>query len=454
MKSLIEILVETIHSKTPNHLLESPESKHNPMESGEEINTDLGKNHYLNDTPDEGWEYFWESWENLSDDEFNTEFGKSKEDYKTIFENEIISAKKKAVAYYKDYYSDKNPDVVNKFKKRGIFSLPIDTLKILHKRLDKIGASDKRHEIYYTTKGMKRANPITNMFSGSLKGAWGFAKPWKNKVYINLHQFSNPNVGGWQDSIYNTMVHEIGHVISFILFKWGKRPYKKIKVDNIFDKKDKKDPGVKYILTDAESYARVQQLRRALGVTTNLTTTEWVTLWMEAVNNGDIKFVDKVYRIKENQKAPEGVTDEQWKKIEGKKGCAPLTKDNTYEEILNSENPKWYDQVEQVTIEVSEDYSIYCVCQKTYTKKSCVETGADIKFTSRNHLWTLYQGLEYFGQDFHDIGALLAKFTSKYSKKGGKHYLTIDFSKIAQANEEWAAREQEIGGEDTDSALV
>ena len=453
MKSLIEILSETILSHSDKPILEAAEIKHNPMESGEEINTDLGKNHYLNETPDEGWSYFWESWNNFSDEEFNTEFGKSKEDYKTIFENEVRKAKKKAIEYYKNYYSHKNPDVIAKFKKRGIFSLPIDILKILKKRLDKIGESDKKVEIYYTDKETKRANLISNIGRG-LEGSWGFAKPWRNKVYINLHNFSNPNMSGWEDSIYNTMVHEIGHVISFILFRLGKKPYKKIKVDNIFDKKDTKNPDVKYVLKDIETHARLQVLRQVLGVTTNLTTREWIDLWMEAVNNGDIKFVEKVYRVKENQKAPEGVTDEQWKKVEGKKGCAPLTKDNAYEEILNSESPKWYDQVEQITIEVSDDYTTYCVCQKTYTDKSCVEEGKDIKFTSRKHLWTLYQGLEYFGQDLSDVGALLAKFTNKYTKKGDKHYITIDFSKIAQANEGWVSKEQEIGGEDTDSALA
>ena len=52
------------------------------------------------------------------------------------------------------------------------------------------------------------------------------------------------------------------------------------------------------------------------------------------------------------------------------------------------------------------------------------------------------------------MGALLAKFTNKYSKKGDKHYITIDFSKIAQANEEWVSKEQEIGDDDGMSALA
>ena len=450
MKSLIKTLSETIYSKTTPYLLESNAALHNPLERGEEITDKITDNHYLNDTPDEGWEDFWERWSSLSDEEFNTEFGKSKKDYKTQFENEVRNAKKKAVAYYKDYYSDKNPDVINKFKKGGFFFLPADILKILHKRLDKIAASDKKHEIYYSDKGMKLANPISGL-QGSLKHAWGFAKPWSNKVYINLHNFSNPDVSGWKDNLFHVMVHELGHVISFILFKRGKKAYKKIKVDKLFDKKDKKGAEDKYVMANVENFARMQQLRRVFDVTTNLSAEEWVDLWMEAVNNGNIKFVYKVGVVKEVEKAPDGFTYEEWKKLWGEKFCAPHLEDSVYEKILTSENPKWYDQGKQVTIEISEDYTRECVCKKGYA--NCDDV-ANFKYKNRQNLWALYQKLEYFGQDLTDVGALLARFTSKYSKKGGNHYITIDFSKIAQANEEWATQDQQIGDEDMDSALV
>ena len=132
MNSLLDILTETI---CESNLLESVENKHNPLEN-EEAEDEL--NHYLDDIPDEGWGYFWEKWRELSDKEFETEFGKSRETYKQELENEVRTAKQNAVKYYKDYYSEKNPDVVKKFKKRGWHLLPGNTLKILHRKLDKI----------------------------------------------------------------------------------------------------------------------------------------------------------------------------------------------------------------------------------------------------------------------------------------------------------------------------
>tara|TARA_R110000824_G_scaffold378808_1_gene570433 strand:- start:348 stop:1664 length:1317 start_codon:yes stop_codon:yes gene_type:complete len=428
MNSLFDILTETI---CETQLLEAEEDKNNPFEKEEQS----GLNHYMDKIPDEGWDYFWKSWREFPDEDFETEFGKSKESYKQEFAQQVSTAIQNAVKYYKDYYSEKNPDVIEKFKKRGIFSLPGNTLDSLHKKLDKISSNDKFHKIHYTPKGstfFNRAKDDTN-------SAWGYIKPHKPmNLHINLYNFSNPTVTEWQDSIYNTIVHELGHTITYLLRRLGKKPYKKIKVDNIFDKKRSKkgnydylekdyvDAGnvtyEPYVLDDMETHARLQTLRESLGVTSNLTTREWVDLWMKAVNNGDIEFAEKV-AMSTNTK---------------KKFCCEGCTEDDGTTIPKEDIPIWHDQEEQVTVEIPQKYVQVCVCEK-YTDKGCDKE--DLTFKSREQIWYLYQNLRYFGQDHTGVGALLAKFTSKLTKKVGKFYLTIDFSQIAKINEEWAKNE-------------
>ena len=63
----------------------------------------------------------------------------------------------------------------------------------------------------------------------------------------------------------------------------------------------------------------------------------------------------------------------------------------------------------------------------------------------------LWNNLTYNGKKDVDIDNLLAKFTSKVTKIKDKFYLTIDFKKIAEANEEFV---QNQPVDDTETTLV
>ena len=121
-----------------------------------------------------------------------------------------------------------------------------------------------------------------------------------------------------------------------------------------------------------------------------------------------------------------------------KKFCCEGCTEDDGTTIPKEDIPIWHDQEEQVTVEIPQKYVQVCVCEK-YTDKGCDKE--DLTFKSREQIWYLYQNLRYFGQDHTGVGALLAKFTSKLTKKVGKFYLTIDFSQIAKINEEWAKNE-------------
>jgi len=424
MNSLLDILTETI---CESNLLESVENKHNPLEKEEQS----GLNHYVDKTPDEGWDYFWRSWNEFSDEDFETKFGKSKESYKQEFTNQVRTAKQDAVKYYKDYYSEKNPDVIEKFKKRGILSLPGNTLNILHKKLDKISDNDNTHILHYKS----GKEPGKRKVGKSLSTAWGFVVTPKEKMHILLYNFVNPDITSWKDTLYGVIVHELGHIIGNILKKRRLKPYKKVKVEDIFNKKDK-DEGDKYIMTDNETYARLQNLRRHLNITSNLTPEEFVSVWMDKIWNGEIKLDNRVALVYPNK--PES------KEKFCCSGCD--------EKELSTNKPKWKKQKTTVTLEIPLEYVQVCVCEILVTSKNKEKCKSkDLNFKNRTQLMVLWNNLTYNGKKDVDIDNLLAKFTSKVTKIKDKFYLTIDFKKIAEANEEFV---QNQPVDDTETTLV
>ena len=424
MNSLFDILTETIFEST---ILEVVEDKNNPLEKEEQS----GVNHYIDKTPDEGWNYFWRSWNEFSDEDFETEFGKSKESYKQEFANQVRTAKQDAVKYYKDYYSEKNPDVIEKFKKHGILSLPGNTLDTLHTKLDKISDNDDTHILHYTS----GKEPGKRKVGKSLSTAWGFVVTPKEEMHILLYNFVNPDITSWKDTLYGVIVHELGHIISNILKKRRLKPYKKVKVEDIFNKKDK-DDGDKYIMTDIETYARLQNLRRHLNITSNLTPEEFVSVWMDKIQKEEIKLSDKVALVHPNM--PER---------EEKFCCSGCD-----EEELSPNTPKWSQQETTVTLEIPLEYAQICVCEKIIASKDSEKCKSkDLNFKNRTQLSVLWSNLTYNGKKDVDIDKLLAKFTSKVTKTKDKFYLSIDFKKIAYANEEFVQNEI---GDDLDTQTV
>ena len=420
MNSLFDILTETI---CETQLLEEVGDKHNPLEKEEEQS---GLNHYIDKTPDEGWEYFWKSWNEFSDEDFEIEFGKSKESYKQELENEVRTAKQNAVKYYKDYYSEKNPDVIEKFKK-----LPGNTLNTLHKKLDKISDNDDTHILHYKS----GKEPGKRKIGKSLSTAWGFVVTPKEEMHILLYNFVNPDITSWKDTLYGVIVHELGHIISNILKKRRLKPYKKVKVEDIFNKKDK-DDGDKYIMTDNETYARLQNLRRHLNITSNLTPEEFVSVWMDKIQKEEIKLGDKVALVYPNM--PE----------RKEKFCCS----GCDEEELSPNTPQWSQQETTVTLEIPLEYAQICVCEKIIASKDNEKCKSkDLNFKNRTQLSVLWSNLTYNGKKDVDIDKLLAKFTSKVTKTKDKFYLTLDFTKIAQANEEFV---QNQPSDDTETTLA
>ena len=433
MNSLFDILTETICDST---LLEAVEDKNNPLERDQ--SEEQKSNHYLNEVPDEGWTHFWKRWGELSDEDFETEFGKSKEKYKTAFENEVRTAKQNAVKYYKDYYSEKNPDVIEKFKKRKRLSLTGDTLKVLHRKLDKLSSKDSSHELHYPNE-----KTFFSLITKKPSSSWGYVKPPKEKVHILLYNFLNPEIKDWTDTLYGVVVHEIGHIIDLILKKRLKKPYTKIKVDDIFNKKDtKKDQeGYKYIMNHQETYARIQNFRRIFDITYNISPEELANLWMDKVKKGEIKFYSSVERTHPN------MPDNNEKFC-----CGGCNKENKGKDD-SSTKPNWFRQKGKgtVTLELPYEYVQICICGENFPNNKEACEGPDLKFKTRVHLRSLWEGLTFNGEIEIDTANLLAKFTSKVVKKENKFYLTIDLNKIAQANEEFTQNEI---GDDLDTQSV
>ena len=272
---VITLISETILEMS--HIKEAIEDEYNPIEQNEDKPKET--NHYLDETPDEGWEEFWDDWQNndVSQAEFKEKYGKTTPDFKEDFIDEVYKARREASEYYKDYYSDKHPDVIQKFyekarptyrfrKEKGVIH---DIKKKLYKYLDK----PPRLGINYVPQGR------------STDDSWGYV-PGINKYtyYLNLYNFTNPTKETWREKIYSTTIHEIGHVIENILQAAGIRALEHIESQRAYKR------GASYIGKDEETYARIQQLRRVFNVASNISAKQWAKLWMDKVNNGSITY--------------------------------------------------------------------------------------------------------------------------------------------------------------------
>ena len=277
----------------------------------------------------------------LSDEEFLSTYKKSREDFKVDLRGEVIAAKNKAISYYKNLYHPDNETVVNKISKQmyGDFGerfvtsvIPKRILKNLQGQLDDIKKYKKHTLVHFSKKDMKSVG-------GSSPRAWGWV--WGpvtgSDVYnMNLYNFTRPGLGSWKEKIYSTTIHELGHVIENLLGEAGVEAYQEMDDQDIeFKDKDYNEARKrieettldldkwktlselkqeswaksldidlsiigtilnhisweKYVQRDSESYARLQQLRRVFGFTRDTgspSAKEWVNMWMEKVNNGEI----------------------------------------------------------------------------------------------------------------------------------------------------------------------
>ena len=275
----------------------------------------------------------------LSEEEFEAKYGKSKEDFKVDLRQEILKAKNKAVDYYINYYSPDNETVVNKITKqlfgkvRDFYkAVARDVLRKIQKRLMTIKLLGTKSLIHFSKKDVKKVG-------GESPDAWGWV--WSSvtgpDVYnMNVYNFVRPGLGSWKEKIYSTTIHELGHVVENLLDELGVEAYQTMEDQDIeFQDEDyniarqrlekttftidswkelsrKKKEAIaksldldlkligtvlshmnweKYLQKDTESYARLQQLRRVFGFnqyTDDPSVKEWVNMWMEKVNNGEI----------------------------------------------------------------------------------------------------------------------------------------------------------------------
>jgi hypothetical protein len=140
---------------------------------------------------------------------------------------------KKSIDWFITYYS--NPDVHKKFKNK---SNPINLIN-----------------------GLKRIKVIVNLSptGAGADDAWGWI--YTNNlysIYINFYNFFNGRI---DSSIYETVVHEMGHLVDFQLRFLGETP--SYMEDSLISPKSKMDI---YIISREEDYARVQRLRHLLNL--------------------------------------------------------------------------------------------------------------------------------------------------------------------------------------------
>jgi len=140
---------------------------------------------------------------------------------------------KKSTEWFTEYYS--NPEVHKKFRNK---SNPVHLIN-----------------------GLKRVKVVVNTKpSGSeVDEAWGWI--YTNNlytIYINFYNFFNGRIDA---SVYETIVHEMGHLVDFQLRSLGERP-SYMEPSIITPTRGTDD----YLISREEDYARVQRLRQLLNI--------------------------------------------------------------------------------------------------------------------------------------------------------------------------------------------
>jgi hypothetical protein len=142
--------------------------------------------------------------------------------------DEVNKDLKKCVDYFIEFY--KNPQSIAKFKNKS--------------NVDKL------------VNEIKKVKVITHLKNDdpNLNDSWGYV--YINdlyKIYINYFNFFNDKINA---NIYDTILHEMGHLIDFQLRRLGESPsYMEPSVLRPLSEPDR------YIISREEDYARIQRLR-------------------------------------------------------------------------------------------------------------------------------------------------------------------------------------------------
>jgi hypothetical protein len=161
------------------------------------------------------------------------------------------------ITYYISYY--RNEDVAIKFKNRS-------NVEKLITEIQKV-----KNKIHVKPQG------------SDIDDAWGCI--YTNDLYtihLNYYNFFNGKINA---SIYDTIVHEMGHIIDFQLRSMGERPsYMEGSVLRPINETDQ------YIVSREEDYARVQRLRNLLWLSPLADETELKNGIQELVSKGKFVF--------------------------------------------------------------------------------------------------------------------------------------------------------------------
>jgi hypothetical protein len=166
---------------------------------------------------------------------------------------------KKSIEWFVSYYS--NTEVHKKFKNKS------NTINLIN--------------------GIKKIKVVVNLTptGAGVDDAWGWI--YTNNlytIYINFYNFFNGRI---DSSIYDTVVHEMGHLIDFQLRFLGETPsYMEQSLIRPISKVDS------YIVSREEDYARVQRLRQLLNLHPFETYTNITESLMKLVSAGSIYISD------------------------------------------------------------------------------------------------------------------------------------------------------------------
>jgi len=373
----------------------------------------------------------------LSDEEFLVKYKKSREDFKVIFRAAIVKAKRAAVAYFKEYYSDKNPDVyqklIPKFMKKDYTAEVKDKVRVsnveyIHEKLDMIAEYKDYTYVHYSSDSVNDVRLIR---------AWAWVKDSESlyRYNINLYNFTEPTTSGWEFNIISSTIHELAHIIDNILSKdLGIDPIPfDIRTDAYEIPTNKDDDREAYVIRKSESYARMHTIRWLFGVHSNITAEEWVKLWMDKVNNGEIAF-DESY-VWEEDRGGKTIPKPKFKSF-GDKVYLELSR-RLMDRIWGGGSP-WVKH--------------WAKLKWDRGRPSTLNSDRAGKPQNYDNVWTILSKIKYeigkdpddptAGYDASGIGALLAEvtidpeqvYTVGYDNED-LFWIIFDFSELAKANE-------------------
>jgi hypothetical protein len=171
--------------------------------------------------------------------------------------------------YFIKYYS--NPSILPKFKNRNNISRLIEQIKVV------------KLVLFYESNN-------TNV-----SDAWGYIYTNNlSTIFLNLYNFFNGNINA---SVYDTIVHELAHIIDFTLRRFGETP-------TYFESPELTDNirNVEYITNKEEDYARVHRLRKLLNLPPFSTYTDIADSLSDYIKNNKISIWNHKLNVSQDKK--------------------------------------------------------------------------------------------------------------------------------------------------------